>query len=280
MRHAYLIIAHNEFRVLESLLKCLDDSRNTIFLHIDKKVKARPYFTMSKSRLVILDNRIDVRWGDISQIECELALIETAISNGPFDRYTLLSGVHMPLKSQDEIFSFLDSAKDAELLAPVPNSDVQEELKMHKWSFFLRWYSSSVWIQKVWRLLILLQDAIGLRKNSDKKYYISSQWFSITDPAAALIAQKKKSILSEFKYSFCADEWFIRTTLERSQRKDHILITDKLLFCMFDGAASPKVLSEEDYRTMMNSDCLFARKFSEHHIAIVDRLLNESLNTD
>lgn len=36
-RHAYLIMAHNQWDVLEQLLRALDDPRNDIFLHIDKK---------------------------------------------------------------------------------------------------------------------------------------------------------------------------------------------------------------------------------------------------
>lgn len=37
MKHAFLIIAHNELRILNILLTMLDDSRNDIFLHLDKK---------------------------------------------------------------------------------------------------------------------------------------------------------------------------------------------------------------------------------------------------
>ena len=37
-KHAYLIIAHNNFYILEKLLRLLDDERNDIYIHIDKKV--------------------------------------------------------------------------------------------------------------------------------------------------------------------------------------------------------------------------------------------------
>ena len=35
-KHAYLIIAHQNFHILERLLLLLDDSRNDIYLYIDK----------------------------------------------------------------------------------------------------------------------------------------------------------------------------------------------------------------------------------------------------
>lgn len=36
-KHAYLIIAHNNWKILERLLILLDDNRNDIYLHIDRK---------------------------------------------------------------------------------------------------------------------------------------------------------------------------------------------------------------------------------------------------
>ena len=38
--HAYLIIAHDQFDLLESLLKCIDDERNDIYIHISAGSKA------------------------------------------------------------------------------------------------------------------------------------------------------------------------------------------------------------------------------------------------
>jgi hypothetical protein len=37
MRHAYLIMAHNDLFCLNHLLKALDNSDNEIYLHLDKK---------------------------------------------------------------------------------------------------------------------------------------------------------------------------------------------------------------------------------------------------
>ena len=37
-KHAYLIMAHNNFYILEKLLHLLDDPRNDIYVHIDKNM--------------------------------------------------------------------------------------------------------------------------------------------------------------------------------------------------------------------------------------------------
>ena len=76
MRHAFLILAHNEFQILKILLSMLDDGRNDIYLHIDKKVVLGPLeqdlFRLAKARLFVLEQRLDVRWGDISVVKAEL----------------------------------------------------------------------------------------------------------------------------------------------------------------------------------------------------------------
>ena len=38
-KHAYLIIAHVDFSILEKTIKLLDDENNDFYIHIDKKVK-------------------------------------------------------------------------------------------------------------------------------------------------------------------------------------------------------------------------------------------------
>lgn len=39
MRHAYLIVVHQNFKILNNLIELLDDNNNDFFVLIDKKVK-------------------------------------------------------------------------------------------------------------------------------------------------------------------------------------------------------------------------------------------------
>ena len=96
MKHAYLIIAHHEFDILNKLIQAIDDERNDIFIHFDKKVRNCPSLTTHYSNLYILEKRIDIRWGHCSQIEAEYLLFETAGIRGEYHYYHLLSGVHLP----------------------------------------------------------------------------------------------------------------------------------------------------------------------------------------
>ena len=146
MRHAFLILAHNEFQILKILLSMLDDGRNDIYLHIDKKVVLGPLeqdlFRLAKARLFVLEQRLDVRWGDISVVKAELLLLETASMKGPYDYYHLLSGVDLPIKSQDYIHRFFEKNKGYEF---VPYSCGEANLKdlerkVFKYHLFCRYY--------------------------------------------------------------------------------------------------------------------------------------------
>ena len=47
-KHAYLIMAHGNFELLEKLLRQIDDPRNDIYIHIDKKVAHFDFYYFDK----------------------------------------------------------------------------------------------------------------------------------------------------------------------------------------------------------------------------------------
>lgn len=103
-RHAYMIMAHADMPQLHKLLSLLDDPRNELFLHVDKRCREfRPEeFKPQQAKLHLLERQC-VYWGDHSQIALELRLFAAAREAGHHVIYHLLSGSDMPLKTQDEI---------------------------------------------------------------------------------------------------------------------------------------------------------------------------------
>ncbi len=99
-KHAYLIIAHTDWSLLKTLVSLLDYELNDIYIHIDAKVPAKsiPHITCSRSKIYYLERRISVAWGDISVVEAEYLLFETAYNNRHYSYYHLLSGMDLPLK--------------------------------------------------------------------------------------------------------------------------------------------------------------------------------------
>ena len=72
MKHAYLIIAHNDPTLLAVLVEMLDDERNDIYILIDKKADTSQFSVVKATKsILIYAPRIDIKWGHISQVEAE-----------------------------------------------------------------------------------------------------------------------------------------------------------------------------------------------------------------
>ena len=92
IRHAYLILAHNEPNLLKLLVEALDDSRNDIYIHFDGRVKDLPLLSTLQAGLVILKDRVKVYWADVSMIEAEYHLFKEAYTSGKEYAYFPLWG--------------------------------------------------------------------------------------------------------------------------------------------------------------------------------------------
>jgi hypothetical protein len=117
-RHAYLITAHHQFEILEKLLILLDDPRNDIYIHIDSKVKEFDFDRFAgilKYSSIFFVPRIPVFWGGYSQIEATLILLRESAVKG-YDYYHFISGVDLPLKTQDHIHDFFDKHQGTEFV--------------------------------------------------------------------------------------------------------------------------------------------------------------------
>ncbi len=268
MTHAWLIIAHNEFGILQRLVSALDAPQCDIFIHIDKKVKHLPHIHTEHSRLFNLTDRIDVRWGSVSQIRCELTLFETAAAAGPYDYYHVISGTTLPLKSLRVILDFFQGYAGKTIFAWLgKDPHYQEMLKMHRYNLFLHNYSSPNPLLKrlsqfLWKCAIAVQRLVGIEAHRGKAFYKSNNWLSLTEEAVQYLLSRKKEILKTYRYTFCGDEYFVPTELMSSPLKDSLVSDERYLLHNIERSnASVYHLSELE--ELCKTEYLFARKFTE-----------------
>ena len=270
MKHAYLIIAHNEFRVLQKLIEALDDVRNDIYVHIDKKVETLPEITTQQSTLFILQDRIDVRWGDVSQVEVMLKLFAEACKTKEYAFYHLLSGVHLPLKSQDYLHIFFANKQDKSFIQRVWIQENEIDMRIRRYNFFNHDFVPN---QKKWLFLLRLQKLFHIKRYRDLSFYKASQWCSLNKDTVAYLVSQKASIIRRYQHTFCSDEFMVASELLRSPLKDSIVDLPTLLKLEFDGI-NPRIMTIDDYNSLIESDFLFARKFSEKEMGVVDKIVN------
>lgn len=278
MKHAWLIIAHNEFEILQKLVSALDDARCDIYIHIDKKAAGVPEFHTDKSRLLILKERLDVRWGAPSQIQCEMLLMRTAYEHDSYSRFHIISGTHLPLKGNDEIYSFFSAYEDGGELMHLWERDERDiRNKFQHFNFFVNGFSSRVgWIRSLahlgWTLTQSVQKRLGFQRFPDQVFVKSDNWVSLTREAVSYLLANAGQIRRQYRFSYCGDEYFVATELNRVGIF-RIIDTGRLLKADFIRY-NPKIYTMEDYTSLKSSDCLFARKFSSEHMDVADLILN------
>lgn len=270
-RHAFLIIAHNEFEVLQHLIDCLDSDRTDIYVHIDKKVKVLPVLHTNHSKLYVLNNRIDVRWGHVSQIECELLLFEVALKNGPYHHYHLLSGTHLPLRPLDELLAFYEKHEGEEFMDIWGTCKGRDNIKLGRYNFLIRNFKCKSQlrqriIQFIWTANLKVQKILGIYRNPDEEFLKASQWVSLTQEAIKYLCNYKEQIRQKYRFTLCSDEYFVATEL--SHAGFTVFNYKKLLFQKWQGE-SPRVLTEDDYDEIVASGCMYARKFTYRQSTIV-----------
>ncbi|MDM8305003.1 beta-1,6-N-acetylglucosaminyltransferase [Phocaeicola salanitronis] len=275
MKHAYLIIAHNEPEILQLLLSSLDDVRNDIYVHIDKKASFDGTMLRTvKSGLHVLPVRMDARWGDFSLVEIELLLFQEAYSHGSYAYYHLLSGVDLPVKSQDYIHRYCDEHQGKEFIGIAQHVSQRElDWRSQHWFVYSRDFQSGNLFKKIVRgVLARMQSLIGYRRTS-LQVKKGSQWCSITHDFVQYLLQNKLLIRKIFNHTYCPDELFIQTLCWNSEFKNRIYNpNDEFEGCKRyikweNGVLQPLTLQEVD--AMLLSSRWFARKFTSDNKHVV-----------
>lgn len=280
MRHAYLIIAHNEFWMLENLISILDYPENDIFIHIDKKVEYQVKYIPQKSRLFVVpdDRRVDVRWGEDSQIHCELSLYHLATETGIYDYYHLLSGVDLPIKSQQYIHQFFEEHQGKEFIGFMQNA-WRTESKIRYYHFFISRPSNKNWKYYLHGGITAIQKMIHLKRDlcGWKTLKKGANWCSLTHSAVMYLLQNEELIRKRFKYTYACDEVYKQTILANSAFANSFYCTsDEYEGCqrLVDfKRGNPYVWKSEDLNTILESKMLFARKFSIKHKDVVECII-------
>ncbi|WP_367210696.1 beta-1,6-N-acetylglucosaminyltransferase [Sphingobacterium sp. R2] len=283
LKHAYLILAHTDFEVLEKLLLCLDDKRNDIYIHFDQKVAQLPQLATHHAGLYILDTRVDVHWGDVSVVAAEYHLFEAAAAQQQYGYYHLLSGVDLPLKSQDEIHAFFAAHQGQEFIGfQKGNCDKEIERKVRRVHLYPTRFRKvkgicGSYYRAARALSLRLQWLFGRYKNQDVIFRKGAQWVSLTDAFVRYVLTHKSAVLEMYQNTFCSDEIFIQTLCYNSSfrfkrhqtgREDHDC--QRMI-----GWHKGQLIewTSADFDRLMASNLLFARKFSTRHMDLVERVV-------
>ncbi|MFC3353473.1 beta-1,6-N-acetylglucosaminyltransferase [Sphingobacterium zeae] len=290
LKHAYLILAHTEFEVLQKLVHCLDDKRNDIYIHFDQKVLHLPKLVTQHARLHILYARVNVHWGDVSVVAAEYRLFEAAAAQQSYAYYHLLSGVDLPLKSQEEIHAFFAAHQGQEFIGfQKGNCDKEIDLKVRRIHLYPNRFRAGKGIAAYWyraarALSLRLQRLFGVYRNQDVIFKKGTQWVSVTDAFVRYLLPQKSAVLAMYQQTFCSDEIFIQTLCWNSHFRLKLHHTNSEYHdCQRMIGWHQGELTEwtsADFDRLMASGLLFARKFSARDMNLVKRIVKQVCDTE
>ncbi|MDB1921722.1 beta-1,6-N-acetylglucosaminyltransferase [Clostridium tertium] len=278
-KHAYLIVAHNNFRVLKVMLEMIDNRNNDIYLLIDKKTKdvnVESLKSVIKQSKVYVLNRININWGGYSQIDAVIRLLDEACKKDNYLYYHFMQGADLPIRSQDDIHKFFKENYGKEFIEfSVSNTNSQEFAKYKKcyYHFFTdnKFFRTNKIVKLLNHSIASIQRYLKIMRK-DEIVYHGSALFSITHEFATYLISLKDVIRKEYKYTLACDEVFIQTIIMNSKFKNNInhyeekhISNARYIDWENKKRNSPNSFKLKDYDKLINLPhyICFARKFEE-----------------
>lgn len=280
-KHAYLIVAHNNFKVLKIMLEMIDDKKNDIYLLIDKKTKDLDIRTLEEiikeSNIYILE-RIKINWGGYSQIEAVIRLLEAACKKEKYLYYHFMQGADLPIKTQKHIHKFFYDNYGKEFIefTSLTQDSKGKGFAIYKkcyYHFFTdnKFFRKNKIIKLLNHSLAHIQKALKIQRKSENVYR-GSALFSITHDFASYLISLKDIISKEYKFTLACDEVFIQTIIMNSKFKDNInnlgeqiISNSRYIDWENKKGNSPNTFKLKDYDKLITlpDNICFARKFEE-----------------
>lgn len=281
-------MAHNNFRVLQEFLRSIDFEGADIYIHINKKVKNAPIIQLTgiiKRASIYFVRPVRVRYCDYSMMHAVITLFREATKT-KHDYYHIVSGSDLLIKPHKQFDDFFKQNKGAEFVGFSPSYTsyfVEQKnylvpLCRNKYKYI------AIACAKIRRLIVKLQILLGYNviRNLDWEVKKGYDWYSITHEAALYLLVNEPKFRKFFYRSFCPTEFFPQTVLFNSHFREKIYClndTNIGSLRMIDwNRGQPYVFRESDFELIINSDCIFARKFMEDIDFEIVKKISEYIN--
>lgn len=273
MKHAYLILCHADLHLLKILIGLLDDERNDLFIHIDRKADfTGSGLSTTCAGLYILEQRLDARWGDYSLVDVEMMLFEKAYNTDNYVYFHVLSGSDLPIKSQNYIHKECDMNPNIEYIGfSGSSSDKEAQWRAsHYFLFSKKFRTGNIVIRLLRRLFLLIQYPFDKIHNNKKLIFKKGpQWCSVTSNFVGYLLQNKSTIKKLFSHTYCPDELFIQTLCWNSSFRlkvkslEHEFEGCRRYIKWVDGELQD--MTQASLLLALQSNHWFARKFSSNN---------------
>ena len=261
---AHLILAHNHPEQLTRLINRLTHSDAHIYIHLDGKANVEPFAELLKTpNVYLIQKRVKVYWGSYSIVQATInSFAQILATKNPYSHINLLSGNDYPIKNIQQIHEFLDQHSTSIFMEYVTTDSEWWTLIKTR---LTRYHLTDFHFPGCYQAQLLLNKIMPERKLPKSLVFVGrSQWLTITCESAQYVIdylKKNSKTRRFFRFSWGADEVMIQTIIYSSPFKDQIVNNNYRYIDWSEQNSSPKTLNMDDAEKIMQSPCLFARKF-------------------
>jgi hypothetical protein len=293
---AYIVVSHrNPGQVLRLVSALKEGPGAEVIVRNDQRQARIEPRALEDLGARMLDDGIEVEWGEFSYLRMLLAALEWALEAVDPDWMLVLSGQDYPIRPLGEIEAFLAAAEEDAFLQDAWELDTSRLPGPPQEEFFLRYayrhFMVPRWVPRPpgrLRPLVYRRDMpqglsprIGIRRatlpfHGGRRCFVSADWLTVGRRAARLLldaARKDRRLIRCYRRSVIPSESFFATVLLNAP--DLRVARESRRFVSFaaPGVPHPEVLTSRDLDRMLDSGMHFARKFDAQTDAeVLDRL--------
>ncbi len=285
MKIAVLLQCHKCPEQINLILNVMRHPAFDFYVHVDKKSDIISAIT-KRDDIMILNDRIDVQWGHVSQVDSELRLFGSALKNKEYDFFWLCSGQDFPIKPLETIVSWFERHPNNDFVDLVSSRNfgagIQNNFDKRNEIYFPDWLLGKENVRRIAKRAYT--ELTGGYARTFKwakrkpvnglKFYFGSAWVCLSGRTLRWMWEyldNHPEYYHYFRNCNCPDESFFQTLLMNSpyagNRMDYLHYVD-----WSEGKNNPKILTSEDLPEMLQSDKLMARKFD---ITVDESVLKE-----
>lgn len=260
-----MILIHANQGQVDRLISHLSKSFD-VYIHIDKCSST----IIKETGNIFVSKEYKTYWGSFNLVLATLYILKKAYKKD-YDRYLLISGQDLPIKTNINIINFFTSNNFEYIHS--------EKFPCPSWKRFGGGFAHII---KFWpirkfhdqnisfsRIIFILKRlfcefvAFFWKRPLNYVFYGGSQWFNLTNKCVKGIFEylrKDPKYIKRFRWTSCSDEIFFQTVVNMIPGLK--IANMNLRYIDWRGPERPKTLRLEDYEAIVSSDNLFARKFN------------------
>ncbi|MDA5093037.1 glycosyl transferase [Aliiroseovarius sp. KMU-50] len=278
-----VMLVHDALDRAEQLVRHWSKHDCPVVIHVDKRVKRRPYarFVNALSDLenVRFCGRHKCEWGTWSLVNASQTASELMLKSFPHVSHVFLaSGSCLPLRPVSEMLRYLNARPRTNFIESVTTEDVPWTVGgLDRERFTLRFPFS--WKRRRWVFdrYVNLQRRLNIKRKVPAGLvpHLGSQWWCLTRKTLSDILHDpdRESYDRYFKKVWIPDESYYQT-LVRLHSTD--IESRSLTLSKFDYQGKPHIFYDDHLQLLRRSDCFVARKIWPKADKLYDSFLSDS----